>query len=139
MAKEGYLIDGGVKYYPVPSFHIGYILESAVEFNPGDYYGGTWELYGVGRVTVCVDTSQPEFNTIKKTGGEKTHKLIIEELPGFVTVRQNRTNGYGNNNWSGPLNGWGNYQNNRGDNTLTDQPHNNLQPYITVYRYVRIA
>ncbi len=138
--NEGYLIDSkGVKYYPRPSFHVGYILESAVQINPSEIYGGTWEEYGVGRVIVGVDASQTEFNLVKKTGGEKTHKLITEELPGSITVRANRTNGYGNTNWSGPLNGWANYENSRGNGVVTDKSHNNLQPYITAYRYVRIA
>ncbi len=34
-------------------------------------YGGTWVQWGKGRVPVSIDTSQTEFNTSEKTGGDK--------------------------------------------------------------------
>lgn len=34
-----------------------------------------------GRVVVGVDKSDPDFSAAGKTGGEKTHKLTIEEMP----------------------------------------------------------
>lgn len=50
--------------------------------NPSTYLGfGTWVLWGSGRVPVGVDTSQTEFNTVEKTGGEKSHKLTVSEIP----------------------------------------------------------
>lgn len=42
--------------------------------NPNTYLGfGTWELWGSGRVPVGVDTNDTDFNTVEKTGGNKTH------------------------------------------------------------------
>ena len=49
--------------------------------NPGIYLGGTWESFGTGKTLVGIDTSQTEFNTIEKTGGEKTHTLTTNEIP----------------------------------------------------------
>ena len=34
--------------------------------------GGTWEAFGAGRVTVGINTSDSNFNTVKKTGGSST-------------------------------------------------------------------
>lgn len=42
---------------------------------------GTWVAWGAGRVPVGVDTAQTEFNTVEKTGGEKTHTLATNEMP----------------------------------------------------------
>ena len=49
--------------------------------NPGTYLGGTWESFGTGKTLVGIDASQTEFNTIEKTGGEKTHTLTTNEIP----------------------------------------------------------
>jgi hypothetical protein len=131
--NEGYLVDSdGVKYYPRPSFHVGCILESAVSIDPSKIYGGIWEEYGVGRVVVGVDTSQAEFNEVKKIGGSKDiqkHTHVVQktnEGTTYITDGYIMTGGY---NKTGTVaidySGMGN--------------SGNLQPYITAYRYVRIA
>ena len=145
VAREGYFEVNGVRYYPRPSFHIGYILESAVKFDPGKEYGGVWEEFeiGKGRVIVGVDESDSDFNVVGKTGGEKTHQLTINEMPnhnhpiclsGSEYHDYNATYDYvlrqDYRKYAGlDLAGY------RGG----DQSHNNLQPYVTAYRYVRIA
>ena len=65
-----------LKVYPVGSIYI-----TTDSTNPSETYGGTWEIYGSGRTLVGVDTTQAEFNTVNKTGGEKTHILTIDEIP----------------------------------------------------------
>lgn len=84
-----------------------------------------------GRVSVGLDSSQTEFNTIGKKGGEKTHQLKVEELPSHAhTVKGTVGSGgyaegvsFGNSanpgytSWVGMSAVGGN------------QPHNNLQPY----------
>ena len=65
-----------LKFYP-----IGSIYMSISNVNPSTIFGGTWESWGSGRVPVGVDTSQTEFNTVEKIGGEKTHKLTATEMP----------------------------------------------------------
>ena len=39
--------------------------------NPTNLFGGTWVTWGAGRVPVGIDTSQTEFASVEKTGGEK--------------------------------------------------------------------
>ena len=54
-------------------FHIGFIFETVKADNPSTYLGfGTWALYGVGRVTICLDNTDTDFDTVEETGGSKT-------------------------------------------------------------------
>lgn len=102
------------------------------------YYGfGTWEAYGSGQMLLGVS----DGHAIGSTGGEETHRLTINEMPSH---NHNVNLGYGpggmgsscgrvdannpaNRNW-GPtgMSGGG-------------QSHNNMPPYITVYRWRRTA
>lgn len=71
--------SGGVtldKVYPVGSIYM-----SVNNTNPGTLFGGTWVTWGAGRVPVSVNTSDGDFSTVEKTGGEKTHTLSIDEMP----------------------------------------------------------
>ena len=57
-------------------FHIGFIFETVKADNPSTYLGfGTWALYGVGRVTICLDNTDTDFDTVEETGGSKTADL----------------------------------------------------------------
>lgn len=58
---------GGVKKYCIPYFHVGYIMEETTGNNPSKYYGGTWELYGKGCVTACIDTSDSSTNDERRS------------------------------------------------------------------------
>ena len=64
------------KIYP-----IGSIYMSANNVSPQIFLGGTWVAWGSGKVPVGVDTSDTSFNTVEKTGGEKTHVLLPTEMP----------------------------------------------------------
>jgi hypothetical protein len=102
------------------------------------HFGGTWEIYGAGRVLVA-KSSDVEFDTIGKTGGEKTHTLTIAEMPAHshdVTGYQD-TEGLGNLAFdlAATVINPG-YQT---GTTGSGNTHNNLQPYIVVYRYRRIS
>lgn len=127
--------------YPVGSIFMSATLSTPAQV--ASAMGGTWVAWGAGRVPVGVDTSQTEFNTVGKTGGEKTHKLTVDEMPSHHHNREyvdttgggagfGKRNGfYYNGGW------WGNYDSTT--NTGGDQAHNNLQPYITCYMYKRTA
>ena len=65
-----------LKVYPVGSIYISYNST-----NPGTLFGGTWEAFGKGQTLVGIDSSQTEFNTVGKTGGEKVHILTVSEMP----------------------------------------------------------
>lgn len=118
------------KVYPIGSI---YLTTNSV--NPSNLMGGTWVRFGKGRTLVGVNESDTDFSTVEKTGGSKTHKLTVNELPkhniGMVEVssspelRPDWDNSSSDYFASGTVGG--------------DQPHNNLQPYITVYMWKRTA
>ena len=120
---------------------IGKIRLETTGVNPNTYLGfGTWELWGAGRVPVGVDQTQTEFAEVEQTGGEKAHRLTVEEMPEHdhnMNPRWNTSAGaafvYGSNGTGegGQYDGI-HMQGN-------DQPHNNLQPYITCYMWKRTA
>ena len=60
-------------------YPVGKIYISVDSTDPGTLFGGTWELWGQGRVPVGVDAAQTEFETVEQTGGEKTHLLTSAE------------------------------------------------------------
>lgn len=135
------LEDNKKKYY------VGKIVMDTANVNPATYLGfGTWTLWGQGRVPVGVDTTDSDFNSVEKTGGEKKHKLTTAEMP----KHKPNVGIYINNNVSGGDVYWfepkGFASGNTGSSNSTkvsevggDQAHNNLQPYITCYMWKRTA
>ena len=107
-----------------------------------NYLGFTWERTLVGLTPVGLDASQTEFNTIGKTGGEKTHQLTIAELPEFKPAALVDTQ-------TGSVTGsaivyrpvtdgiW--YSADMFQTIGGNQPHNNLQPYQVVAYWKRVA
>ena len=122
-------------------YPVGTIYTSVSNANPGTIFGGTWELFGAGKTLVGVDTSDTDFNLVQKTGGEKTHTLTIDEMPShnhsILKPRWNTAIGanavYGSNG-----SGDGSEYDVRADEG-GDQPHNNMQPYVTVYFWKRVS
>lgn len=146
------------KTYPVGSIYM-----SVNDTSPASLFGGTWQRWGQGRVPVSIDTTQTEFNSVEKTGGEKTHslttaelaqhshteRLFLEAFQGSPVIEQ-----YFAMASRGPYRGTGVYINTAnivamdasyyGDyvDTATEgsnRAHNNLQPYITCYMWKRTA
>ena len=62
-------------------YPVGSIYMSVDPRNPKDFLGGTWVEWGAGRVPVGVNSSDTDFDTAEKTGGEKTHRLSVDEMP----------------------------------------------------------
>lgn|GEM_PF-1340373 len=62
-------------------FPVGSIYLSVNSTNPSEYFGGTWVSFGAGRVLVGVNASDTDFDAALKTGGQKTHKLTVSEMP----------------------------------------------------------
>lgn len=81
--RGGTTIDIGSVVTPVLAkvYPVGSIYMSVNSANPGTLFGGTWVAWGTGRVPVAVDAGQTEFNSVEKTGGEKTHTLTQAEMP----------------------------------------------------------
>ena len=162
-------------------YRVGDVIISTNSQNPSEWYGGTWQLFAPGRTLVCIDTSQSEFNSIKKTGGSKymqqhNHSAstnspslrgsfqnryydskgstdivaINYSETGIVSVERNIT-------WSGahgsPQSMSSNVNNPKINKVNIDATHShtvtinnsgngnaqNLQPYMVVYMWIRIA
>ena len=122
---------------------VGSIYMSVENTNPSTLFGGIWIDWGSGRVPVGVDTSDSDFNSIEKIGGEKTHTLTVNEMPphehGFDTGGTISYTEKGVQTGSGAncpqLTGGGNATTQTGGGMT----HNNLQPYITCYMWKRVA
>lgn len=121
-------------------YPVGIIVEFKVSTNPGTLLGfGTWAAFGTGRVTVAIDSGQTEFDTVEETGGEKTHTLTESEIPSHRhTIYTTSGDTTGSGSLPNRTNDSGSYDQNTGYAGGGDA-HNNLQPYIVVYRWVRTA
>lgn len=61
-------------------FPIGSIIYNASDdFDPNVVYGGTWEKIK-GKMIIGFDESDSDFNTLKNTGGNKTHTQTVNEM-----------------------------------------------------------
>lgn len=68
--------------YPIGSYYM-----SSVNKNPKDIFGvGVWEQVK-GKVIVGVDEDDTDFASAGLTGGEKTHKLTIAEMPSHTHIQ----------------------------------------------------
>lgn len=140
--KAVYLKDKtGNKVVTVPYYRVGDLFLTTIATNPSSYLGGKWELFGPGRCLVCVDTSQTEFNSVKKTGGSKTVTLNVNQIPSHshstpTTLRYDITSTW----WIGGTGGTTIAVDNKATgSTGGGQAHNNLQPFITCYVWIRTA
>lgn len=122
-------------------YPVGSIFMSTIKTNPSTYLGGTWELWGKGRVPVGVDEAQTEFASAEKTGGEKTHTLSVNEMPAHrhylnnpnadgSTVNYTIAYAPSSKGLAGTL---------QTASAGGSAAHNNLQPYITCYMWKRTA
>lgn len=138
--KGGTFQSGEDKYYPNAYYEIGDLFFTTRSENPNLRFGGTWELYGKGKVLVCVDPDDSDFSAVKKTGGEKEHTLTIDEMPSHnhsVKYASNDT-GFGDNYFTAGKKGSYNTSSVPINFTGGGKSHNNLQPYITCYIWIRI-
>lgn len=148
--KAVYLKDKtGNKIVTTPYYRVGDLFLTTIATNPSNFLGGKWELFGPGRCLVCVDTSDSDFNTVKKTGGSKTHR----HLSPLTWIQKNGQYAVGVTNDLGNVSGvyrdfYGNWTNTvsipgtdlswekLGYYTTKDS---SLQPYITCYVWIRTA
>lgn len=127
--------------YPVGSIYI-----TANATNPSVLFGGTWEQLK-GKFLVGVDSSDTDFETSGKTGGEKTHILKVDEMPSHNHTLYGSP--YGSADWveGGVQRVKYDVNHKTASNTYPIGPvldtggskaHNNLPPYMTVYMWKRI-
>lgn len=113
-----------------------------------DYFGyGAWEDYGSGRVTIGVSNT----HAISTEGGEEKHTLFVTEMPDRVTISYGAKHDLviSGSSWTEQhvlkdkfvATSLYDAVINDAINNITEmnKPHNNMQPYKTVYRWRRIA
>lgn len=159
IAKYAPMLDTMKKIYPVGSIYI-----STVSTNPSELFGfGTWEAMPAGRVLLAQGKSGwgTTYNA-GETGGEATHQLTVGELPAHTHSASTNTTGehthtYTFKRMSGSDSSPSRYASS-GDPAIyqssssgshshsvtvnsigSNQPHNNIQPYISVYMWKRSA
>ena len=117
---------------------IGSIYTSVTSANPSTLFGGNWEAFGAGRVLIGLDSADTDFDAVEETGGAKTHTLTTAEMPSHThtfTAFQT-TSGTNNRTGGGALSV---SASSTTASTGGGGAHNNVQPYIVVYMFKRIA
>lgn len=124
-------------FYPVGSLYF-----SINSTNPTEYFGGTWELYCPGRTIAGVNEDDSNFSTANNnnTKGAKTVTLTTSQIPAHshdwcydsravsgTNYRRLRAYSYSDTK---------DYETSY---TGSSSAHNNLQPFITCYIWVRTA
>tara|TARA_R110000868_G_scaffold26034_1_gene100800 strand:- start:143 stop:1153 length:1011 start_codon:yes stop_codon:yes gene_type:complete len=118
-------------------YPIGSVYTSVVSTDPSTLFGGNWEAFGAGRVMVGLDSGDTDFDTVEETGGAKTHALSIAEMPAHShTYTLENTRGTGS---PGAGNGDSSFSTPNTSTVGSGGAHNNVQPYIVVYMFKRIA
>ena len=116
---------------------IGSVYTSVSATSPSTLFGGNWEAFGAGRVMVGLDASDTDFDTVEETGGAKTHALTIAEMPAHShTYTLENPSGTGS---TGSATGASSFSTPNTSTAGSGAAHNNVQPYITVYMFKRIA
>lgn len=128
-------------FFTLPSLSnfwpVGSIYMTVSPQNPSEFFGGTWVLWGNGRVPVGVDTTQTEFNTVEKTGGSKQLQEHYHQIKD-----QTHTDHLNVAIGAGEILGDVSLYNSTSDDytEISGGGHSgNLQPYITCYMWKRTA
>ena len=121
--------------YPVGSYYC-----SSVSTDPH-------ELFGVHGSRSRVGSSSPATVPMAgTTGGEETHKLIINEMPAHSHQYTRLPQSYANTdyskdeqaNFNSSVRWSSNTEHVQIKNTGGNQPHNNMPPYKSVYAWQRV-
>lgn len=120
-------------------YPIGKIVHLYTSTNPATLFGfGTWALLGPGMATVCIDTSDADFDTLGKEYGEKAHALTSAEN-GPHTHTYSRYNGTQNVDGGAATAAYYVPSSGTTGSSGSGDPHNTVQPSIVVYRWRRTA
>lgn len=134
-------------------YPIGSIYMSVNDIDPSTIFGGTWERIAQGRTLVGFGTGTDgngtsiDFTPAESQGGEYKHTLTTDEMPSHGHgVKLNVPFGMPYNNTSGlPVGSGGNVYYGESYSPISihltggSKSHNNVQPYLVVYMWKRIA
>ena len=143
-----WLAPGVNQFYP-----IGSIYQSTEATNPAAFMGGTWERFGNGKTLIAVDEADGDFSTVMRTGGAKAHTHGAGYLEAAIgSVNSDVLSlGYKASNINNTINDWTYALHGSGVGGGAKKMHHNtkvvgetdakstLQPYVTIYRWRRIA
>uniref|UniRef100_UPI003AB7197E phage baseplate protein n=1 Tax=Anaerostipes caccae TaxID=105841 RepID=UPI003AB7197E len=129
-------------------YPVGIVLAFLNGFDPNKSLLGEWEPIAKGQTLVGVNESDPDFNSVEKSGGLKDVTLSIKQIPAhshpesdlcYVYTDEHPAN---NSIVTTNQNGRQNINMNIKSKTYTKNAgeggaHSNLQPYITVFYWVR--
>lgn len=137
------------RIYPVGAIYLTYN-----DNNPSDFLGGTWERFGQGRTLIGEGTgndgSTSKTFEANSSGGEYNHTLVLSEMP----IHSHRTakGAPTDDAYATLFEQYTTYQSELDLPSLSrkywqahteasggSKPHNNIQPYITVYFWRRTA
>lgn len=103
------------------------------------FLGFQWEMVSQGKMPIGLNTSDTDFDSIGKTGGEKEHTLTSDEIPPLsVNLKGARIGAGGTQEliyWNGASTDYIGV----GTTDGGEQPHNNMPPYIVMAFWKRIA
>ena len=123
------------------SWPVGSIYTSTKPTDPHELFGGTWEPIQ----DTFLWCAGPR-HAAGTTGGEETHKLIIEEMPAHSHQYNRLPQSYANTdyskeeqaNFTSSVRASSNTENAWTESTGRNQPHNNMPPYKSVYAWQRV-
>ena len=145
---------GEIKMWAGDTIPYGWLLCDGSEVSKTEYpylYASIGDLWGTpnsssnfklpnlaGKVPVGYDSADTDFAPVGHTGGEKTHKLTIAEMPSHTHSRN-----YYSSNWCANGSKSGYHGNDAGTKKVTGSTggngaHNNLQPYAVI-KYIICA
>lgn len=140
------IVDTGTKKMKLSTllslvFPIGSTYVTQTNTNPSTILGfGTWERLK-GKVCLGLDEDDNDLKTIGNTGGEKTHKLTINEMPSHNHLTRAAAVGSASSfgdGFVGLTNSYSQDSNFSTGNSGGGQAHNNMPPYEVVgYMWIR--
>ncbi|WP_290759924.1 phage baseplate protein [Anaerostipes sp.] len=146
-------VNGRVDSINSALYPIGIVLAFANGFDPNESLQGTWERIAKGQTLVGVNENDPDFNVVGKPGGHKelqSHNHGSTNISGFftaITGKNDSVNGIVSKGrdyatCSGPAGSnlaqrEFNIKATIGTNNAGSGNTGNLQPYVTVFYWVR--
>ena len=124
-----------MKYFQSIQSILVWILQTL----PHCWGGGTWTRIAQGRTLVGLDENDNDFKTVGNTGGEKTHKLTVDEMPSHHHFIGGYSNDSGSKYYYIFKSSNTSYGSKNTSDVGGDQAHNNLQPYLVTYIWRRTA